>query len=372
MVSNMILLKGFLRKKSTMLYLFIFSGLLSVILMLCSFANYYSSLKSEIFSRNSFIIIKSKKDYYENLNTNKNIISFERLLCFSPDYSNENLLNSEEKSSNTTGLYWSDFFANDFANDDVILVSQNSQLNNNQIDLEIGFNVFKRIKDDDTSFFPKVGDLISLYYKNSKYEFIIRKISKSSSSKMSISKNLFEKLLENERYFTYKVIIKDFKSAELLIDEVEHSETSNDYIISLNQTNANDFQSTERFEKIINILYYLNYVVILLFVIIYIISINNIVEDETKMSDIEKILGYSRGKRLLSMLLKLSFIVFLSIGISIIISLLLCYIFNVIYDFKLTLNGILNIISWYLITTFVIILLKIFLTRKFVDKQLYC
>ena len=80
----MILLKGFFRKRTTIIYSIIISTLLTSVILLFMFIKYYSILNTTYFETNSYIMIVSKYNHGGFLKTNENISNFEKGLIFEP------------------------------------------------------------------------------------------------------------------------------------------------------------------------------------------------------------------------------------------------------------------------------------------------
>ena len=80
----MILVKGFFRKLSSKIYLTIFIVLLTSIIVLFSFKNYYTELLNQKYREKSFMVVISDDDYYDKLNGYKKVTNVEEILTFEP------------------------------------------------------------------------------------------------------------------------------------------------------------------------------------------------------------------------------------------------------------------------------------------------
>lgn len=352
----MLLLIGFLRKKTTKIYLLTFTVLFSVILVISSFINYYSFLNDELFKSNSFITIISKNDYYDILSKHKHISSFEKAILFTPDYSCSILANHNSDSKFENSIYWDDFFIKGLStNNNAIFVFSDSDLSNDQIDLGIESNVLQRLDENEFIIDSIAGKSLSIYHSDVKFEFTINNIYESTFSEMRVSEKVFQNLLEKEDYFVYKVITENYTSADSLVEELKEYETDEDYIISFSQkqTVTATGQDVAKLKELINTLRYSSYIIVFIFAIIFSIVENNIIQDESNIIKTERLLGFNKKHILFYMFLKITFLIILSILISLSFSILTQSLINYMYGLKLNINNygfpILMYVIWFLL-----------------------
>jgi hypothetical protein len=75
-----VLLKGFIRYRSTKIYLIIFTVLLITIAILFNFINYYSNIVTKTYQENSYFLIISDKDNYNKIKKKDYVVNLENVI----------------------------------------------------------------------------------------------------------------------------------------------------------------------------------------------------------------------------------------------------------------------------------------------------
>lgn len=358
----MLLLKGFFRKKTTKIYLLIFSVLLFAINIMSSFANYCDRLSSENFEKNSYIVVASKNDYYNILSNHKKVLGMERALFLKPDYNYKVLSTTEDANSDEqVKLYWEDFVVGGggSANQHIFAFPSNDLIDN-EIALGLDASIINHL--DNNVVDNLLNQKIGFYIGNESFEFIIADIYESSSPEMRISNNLFADLLQKNLIYAYKISARDEKSAISIVNELKKTIKKDNAVVSLNQK-QNGFKDgsnldSEKLKTILDVLIFVSYVTIIAFLIMFVVAIKNIIEDERKNQVIQKLLGYNKKQLKVRLFFNLVVLTVCSLLIASLSSLFILITINEYFSFNL------NIFDYQL-------LLKIFI-YSFVTIMLLC
>jgi len=351
----MILLKGFFRKKSTKIYLGLFGILLICITILFSFINYFNKLSNALFSKSAYIVVASKIDYFDLLNKQKSVTAIERALLFNPDYSYDVLgregyvsrdssgkLIDSRKSEENLRINWEDFFVGGAGElNESIFVFPSAKLIDDQIVL--GLNSEKM---QSTDYYKDVNDIISditgqkigFKINKNKEEFTIDAVYENYFSEVMISENRFKDLLTNDLY-VYRVTINNYKKAVALYEKLSKLEGKNsDSFISINQQEPQLVEGelgSSALEQLITALTYVSYLVLFAFSLIFLIIMRNIIKDESKNNNIERLLGFNKRQVRKYLFLKIGVLIISTCVFSSIISIFLNIIINNKLKFKL-------------------------------------
>lgn len=299
----MILLKGFFRKISTKLYLIIFSILLVSIITLFGFVNYYSGLLNNVFEKSTRILMISNSDYYDKLNKYKNVTKIEKSLLFKPDYNykvlgrqgyqtwqNGDLLDSREPEQEIR-LNWDDFIT-PYLN--YIMVFKDQKMTDNQI--AFGFTPVVHYNKPIESIY---GEKIGFNVNNKKYEFVIDSVYTAPFPEMVVSEKMFDKLYDNSNLYGYRVTINNYEQADKIMKQLERLENNSDFKITSNNIdysllNKSGEASMDSLKGIVQVLNIVSFIAIFAFSLIFIVVIKNIVKDENKTINIERLLGFNK------------------------------------------------------------------------------
>lgn len=277
----MILLKGFFRKKTTKIYLGIFVLLLSSVLILYSFSDYYKQLSDNLFSKSSYVILASKTDNYDILEKNTNVSNIERALLFKPDYSYE---------IGNSVLTWSSFLimSEGIANESILILSSEN-LKENEIALGLSFKL------DETEI-DIVGNKIGIFNEEKKMEFIVTELYESLFPEMRISNNLFQQLYKQNNLCTYKLTVENSEAADSLVKNLKKLEKKKNGTVFL-KTKYNSEETLNNYlilERIVNSLNLACNIAIFIISIIFFSIIRNIIKDDYKSINVNILLGYTR------------------------------------------------------------------------------
>ncbi len=329
----MILLKCFLRKKTTKIYLVIFSILLLSIITLSSFINYYSSVINKIYERTAYITIECKTDCYKEIKKYKSVVNIQPILLLKPNYEDNvlgragyqimdqygNILDSRDSEENLR-INWDDFIFH--YTKEYIMVISNDERNLNLDKNDIALGLPKTMSSYDYFYKPLeeikedlIGDNISLYLDEQKHIFKIGTTYDTYFPEMTISSDKFNKLIKKSN--TYVRMERRLEKLDNIIDVYRNQ-----------MYNEGDNEIDNRLGELIDILRIVSYLVIFAFSFAFITIIKNILSDESKDTKIYRLLGYSKNKIRILLCLKVISLNIVTLLITIILSLTINSIFN--------------------------------------------
>lgn len=275
----MLIFKSFLRKKTTKTYLLIYTIILSTLFTLFITKNIMVELENNNYN-GSFIEIED--DGSININKLDNIDKIYHAVYIKENYNKV-------------------FFIND----------DSYNLKNNEIIIPIKYQKEMQVNDE-----------LELEIANNTYKFIVKDFLNSKNDNVFIvSSNIIK---ENDNLDkSYLLVLKNWLKKDKTFDEIRDN-YKNVNISSYFYT-SNDSYTT--FITIINILLS---ILIFLFAIILIVTCFNIIQDEKKKNDIYYKLGYLKTNLKKYNLFKIICLISIALIISIIVSLILYTIYNVI------------------------------------------
>lgn len=370
----MILIKGFFRKLSTKVYLLIFSILLTVIITIMSFINYYTEILDQMYRENSFMVVITKTDYYNKLSSYKSIISIEEALLFEPNKNYKAIVNEDyviikdgvvvdsKENGGATRMNWEDFMIGEGTSGNFIVVFPS---NRNGIELKddevaLSLDPFTYHKKDIAQ--GIVGEKIGFYYKSKNYEYTINGFYPTEIPGMLVSNRVFQTMNENKDLYAYLVKFNSKKSSTSVAQKLKQSDKNIEVLNRQRYYAENDGMSSARLIDLIDILGFVSNTIILIFVTIFIVAIKNIIKDSKENMALEKMLGYNHHQIKYCLFSKL---IILS-GISLIVSTLLSVIINIIINYYYQTE--LMIFNIMLLSTLYIIVVIISIFTCFITK----
>jgi len=270
----MLIVKSFLRKKSTKIYFIIFILLILVLLTLGYYNEKYINLANENY-RGSYIQFTYSYDYKKKISKMNNIKEISLGIPYKENYE----------------IYY--FF-------------QDINLSKNEI--IINKNAFPNIQ---------IGESITLNENN----FIVKKLKEDQDTFDSIylSEESWNKILK-EDIITYRITLMDWTKREKTVEKIKKElNIYDDVTIYLSQ------KQEINFDKLVIVSSIVLMIIIFCFFIILITTLINIIYDEQKINKMYIYLGYTKGKLIrinivkLFLLLSISYLTALSIYKSIIL-----------------------------------------------------
>lgn len=379
----MILLKGFFRKKTTKIYLTIFIVLSLGLIVLFSFINYFYKVANDIFQDSSFLVVASETDYYNLLSKDKNVSKIEKIVLLKPDYDynvlgkknryvhqDSNLIDSQEGDENIR-ITWDDFYIGGTGDlETSIFVLEDDNLINNEISLGIDGELLKYenyfYKDINEIISDMINQKIGLYNnKKEKLEFTIKSTYENYFSEMRISSDIFNKIAKESSLYAYKVTINDYKKAITINNKLEKLESNKGGMVTLNQREPSDAEySMSNLRQLIESLTYVSVAFIIIFSIIFLIVIRNIIKDEYKNIDIERLLGFNKREIKKYLCLKTTLLTTITFFIATVISIVVIFIINNSLHFELGIIHIKSLLILFCIMLFVTLFLSFFSKLK--------
>lgn len=303
-----ILIKSFIRKKTTKLFILIFSTLIFIILILFIFNKYYNNFINNIYNENTYYILKSNKNIYDKLLENKNISNLENVIVF-------------EYASSSNGNYSK--YLIDCENDYIIGISSNKvKLNINDI------IVYSSI--DNTSL---EGNNISLIINGETWNFNIKKVYNSNFSRIYLNQNLFINLLNEQKTYYYTFNLKNYK---LNIETIKKIDDVIDIKLVKKIDSDKTINTINKLENIIFILNIITIIVIISFLILLLIYIINFFNEGYRSNYCEYLIGFNKKYIKKLLLFEVNIIIILSLLFSFIVYIIIITILK--YKFSINLN----------------------------------
>ena len=275
----MLIFKSFLRKKTTKIYLLIYTIILSTLFTLFIAKNIMVELENNNYN-GSFIEIED--DGNININKLDNIDKIYHAVYIKENYNKV-------------------FFIND----------DSYNLKNNEIIIPIKYQKEMQVNDE-----------LELEIANNTYKFIVKDFLNFKNDNLFIvSNNIIKE--NNNLDKSYLLVLKNWLKKDKTFDE-----------ISDNYKNVNIssyfYTSNDSYTTFITIITILLSILIFLFAIILMVTCFNIIQDEKKKNEIYYKLGYSKKKILKFNSIKIIILVMLSFSIALIFSSIIIYILKML------------------------------------------
>ena len=334
----MLILKGFFRKKSTKIYLTIYSILFITIFSMIILIKYCDIVMNAIYKEKSYITLTSKGDYFEQISKLNGVEKVERIIIFEENekdttfqnqsysvISKDTKINYDNEEKYEEIVCWEDYGVSSLNSATKIIIKpdKNNELNlkDNEIVLSSEGVKNKKQKTKDSL----KGKNIIFKYNGNEVEFRIKDYYDSNDLEMMISENKFNELNLNSYNYSYKIYINNYLDTEETENQLKNATNYNDLEIETRinyygTENANKVTNSIEFSSIFEMIIFFS---IIGFIIIFIIVTGNILSDEKKNSRIERILGFNKNQVKLHVILKIITLLIVAIVISTIISTIL-------------------------------------------------
>ncbi len=353
----MILLKGFLRKKKTKLYIRILSLLFVVLFLLKGFSLYTKELFDEFKYKHTSFLAFARTDQENRIKKEKGITSYRRALTFDIGLDNDIIYSPPLKINgtaveyaepiDTTKIVW-----NRLTYNDTILAftasSCNKNLSNNQVILALDEKDYEANYKDNF-----INKEIIFKFNNEELKLIVNDfLDAKTFNYICISDNIYNELLPNNENYIYEINTMSYKD----LTEIQNNWTEL----------KNDFYSLEHPEKYkevdeSNKEIYLNNMVsmfnivdiisLIIFFVLVIFVIKDLVTDEEKDILLLKEIGFNKRQSRINSLRNL----FVLDGIAFLISFVICDLLTFIINSIFYIN-----IEWMTIKSFMQISIFVF------------
>lgn len=261
----MVLLKSFFRKKNTRIYFIIFVIISSVFLIVFYTQNYFIKMTNQNY-KSSFLYFLSNKMSHNEIITFDNISS--TYCSYTGEFNNYEYILSTNKLTNV-----------EISKEEIILP------NTYQFDF-------------------KENDEISLIIKEKNYTFRVKDFfeTKGFPYLFLINEDFLKSILENEDKVTYVVDLKNWAYKDETIQKIKEkfNPVSFSYHI-VSQQNIN-------FDRLIIVFNIFLTIIFIIFALIFVITCFNVVSDEKINNKLYYLLGYSKTRISLIMLIKIGLI----------------------------------------------------------------
>lgn len=342
----MILVKGFFRKLSSKIYLTIFIVLLTSIIVLFSFKNYYTELLNQKYREKSFMVVISDDDYYDKLNGYKKVTNVEEILTFEPGKKYDTIVYEDYIGMNDgtvidarlTGAYskvnWESFIAEPHSDDTFLIVLPANRYDLTLSDNEIIFALDSFTYQYEEDKLLQIKDSkVDFYYNNGSYEYTINDFVQKKIPGAIISNAEFEKLKKMHGKHAYIVELDSQEASIKLQKKIEKA--SNVKVINCQRQYDQDGLNSVKLMDLIDILKFSSQVVVIILCVIVLIAMKNILSDSKKNILLEKKLGYSNLQIKFYLLVELLLLISIALIVSTLFSFCINTMINMYFEFQL-------------------------------------
>lgn len=321
----MIELKGFIRAKSTKIYLIIFSTLLVTISILLSFISYYSEIINITYKENSYFVLKSNKDIFDKLDNIDQICCIEEILLLKPDYEND--------ITSNLGFSWQNLID---TNNQYIIALNNLNYSNNISLNEIEIYLPSKVLDNINDVYDLKGEKINFIHNGNLSDFYVKNIFKAKYPYITLSNVKFNKMIHDMESANYIFRIEEYDMVNSIIDEIYKIDGVQEINLNQNYESEDLFNTMNRLSNIINILNFASKVLCLIILILFIVVSKNIIEEEFNNMKLETLLGYNKFQLKKYLIGKIIYLNMATILLSIVgyvfIGMLIIFLFNINLD----------------------------------------
>ena len=322
------IVKSFLRRKTSIIYLFMLSILISILLLLNSSYSYLNTYINDIYSSQTIFFVKNKENLKDELEKYNGLKNVKRSVLLS------NIDDDVLKVKKGNDIF--DLNINNIGLDGLMFF-QDDNLLNSELIIGLDSTTYKNIENNLNSY---IGGKIKLYHKEKEFEFVIKDIYNSNNfNDFRISRELFSVLRAAEENFVYIAQLKN-KGIE---DDCEN-------YFNKFKKNENDYAETIHIydkakEHLINSLEknfkYINYGVIIMtiiFLVILLVIYKNILEENVLNCYLEKMIGFKNIDIKINLLKKYFVLIVLSSIIGLIFANTINLFINEILEFRFMLE----------------------------------
>lgn len=288
-------LKGFLRKKTTYIYLLIEIIILLALLFINIYIYNLNILNEEVFKDTTYLFIESKNNISKFMSKDKRINNIEQIIELGYK-SNEYILETQIVNFDIYSI--------------LTFADQTGKLNEDEVIIglsDLDFVNFQYDIDD------LIGKSIPFSYKGEILDLKIKYVQNTNRfSKIFISKKLFDKLS----------LKMDFKFLSKIDNEKSYKSILNDYkqnvkdIFLLTSMKIKDVERRDKISKLLNNYQKFNYLVAATFILIFMIVNLSILSDLKYNVKLENNLGFSNHQIIKNIILRILLLHFLCIIIS--------------------------------------------------------
>lgn len=276
----MILIKGFLKHKSSRIYIVVLIVMMLSISIIFEVAQYYSNIITNVYQKNSYFFLISQEDVLDEIQKNKYIENIEKVAAIKKEKINI----SEFPNINNNFLI-------DPGNN-YIIVSNERNRNIKIGDEEVVFELPKFVLNNSDRIF-ELKEKEMLIDDSIKLKLKISNICESNFSRVIVSDYNFEKLKSDSKSFTYIFQLNDYTKQQEIVSYFQEKENVKIDFIQFYDGEA-EINAVEVSQDTINYLFYAYIAVVCLFYILVIIILHNIIHDEMERMHLERLLGYNK------------------------------------------------------------------------------
>lgn len=368
----MILLKGFFRKKKTIIYLRIFSIIITILFLLNGINNYINKELDRVKYESSSLIMFSLNNHEDLLKEESRVVSYNRILPLSKGTDNDLIYTPQlvEYEDGSIGYESIDYSKIDWQRliyqDDYSYILTfsasycNTTLSYSEVILALEEDNDYRAEYKDNY----LNNSISFQHNDKNLNLNIKNIIEPRNFKyICISDNLYKELLKDEDKYIYLINTKDYTTLEELKNEWQDLEENDFYSIE-NNIFYNDIETSDKKTSLSNLAAMLKIATIISFIIFAIIAIfvtKDLITDEEKDILLLRQIGFNKKQIITSTFKKILLLDIIVLIISLVASLLLSTLLNILLNLSIQILSLKLLLS---ITIFIILFEFIFLLNS--------
>jgi len=363
----MLLIKSFLKKKRTKIYIVILTTLFNVLFLLNSFEIYVNKLYGEEHMRTSTLVMYSKNNHEDVIKNFKGVKDYRRALSFNPGSDSE-IIYSPKMEMTENGLEYAEsrdesklVWSNLIREKNTILAFSSNTCENRVTDNRIDLYMATRRYDENLIDEYK-GKTINISYNGREISFVLNNVYKMRGIEhVCISDEIYNELIKEEQNYNFEINIKDYKYLETFTNKYHNIDSEKEYMLGeyIYYGNPEDSQQSSILSSMLDIIGTTYFISTIIFFFVTISVIQDLVMSEEKDILLLKQLGFNKYQTLLSSIKNILLLDLITISLAIIINLLLDVIINKIFKLAISFTSIV-FFSRVLLFIFLIELLIVF------------
>lgn len=349
----MVLVKSFFRKKTSKIYLLLFSVLILGLIVVYSFINYYDIAVNDYLKNNLVITFASSKDYYSDLINDNRIEEVKVGKIIMPDYNNKTLIKSSEETNFSfneetndyvsSGLYWDNFLIDDSFT--VLYPANSNKISGDEIVLSFPITILNSKQTENIN--NIIGKKLAFLNNGQSIELTIKDIENKSISNIIVSDDMYKNI--NSRLNYYQITLSDYKEASNVREKILHFDYDKNYNVV---KKSYEYSESQGMISLIDFLKMGSLIgIVLLFIILFITS-NNILKDDRRNIYVERLVGFNKKSVAISLIINMLLLITLSMLIAILFSIFTLYLINSIFNITVVMFDISLLITIFILIEF--------------------
>lgn len=363
------ILKSFFKNKTTKIYLVISTILIAALVLLLSFVGYFNGIIDKIYSDSTEMIIMSKQDSISKLMKNKTISNINKALVFKVNFDYDTIVKNSYTTSDSHGnvidsyennvpdglerISYNDLLRFDFGTNILVKCDNDNKLSIDDVSIGIDSDSYESKRKQEYV----VDHPLGFYFNNENIEFNVKDIYIAKRPEITISKQLYDELLEKQNIFVYTARINSYHKSSKVKLSLKKDDINVIYDTFYYSGESNMVYLNSNLVDILNLAIYIT---IILFLILTTIILKNIIHDLDRNIDLENKLGFNKKQIKFNIFKRLFSLNILSNILGVIISIVIMNLINIIFKLKLILPEFNILIVLFIIILVLDIVLSLF------------